>query len=100
MCVCVFTECVYSVRNSINRGYSDSYSYSPEHYILARGWDYDCGTGTSVWLIGKFNPDNKSIAAYLKRVETYFSANKIPDDKKVHVAVFLNMLMVEEHKLC
>ena len=39
--------------------------------------------------IDSFNPDNKTIVTYLERVEMFFAANDIADDKKVPVLLSL-----------
>ena len=40
--------------------------------------------------IDTFNPDCESIEAYLERIDLYFAANNVPDDRKV--AIFLSVL--------
>lgn len=35
--------------------------------------------------IGEFNPENDSIVTYLERVDLFFQANAVPDEKKVPV---------------
>ena len=42
------------------------------------------------WQIQEFCPENKTIEAYLERVELYFEANNISEDKQV--AVFRNVI--------
>ena len=45
---------------------------------------------TSYGCIGEFRPENESIEAYLERIDLYFRANDISDEKKV--LIFLSVL--------
>ena len=52
-----------------------------------RGFDK---TMTSFGRIDEFRPENESIEAYLERIELYFNANEVEDDKKV--PIFLSVI--------
>ena len=45
---------------------------------------------TSFGRIDEFRPENESIEAYLERIELYFNANELEDDKKV--PIFLSVI--------
>ena len=45
---------------------------------------------TSFGRIDEFRPKNESIEAYLERIELYFNANEVEDDKKV--SIFLSVI--------
>ena len=47
--------------------------------------------------IGKFDPTEENISAYLERVELFFAANGIKDEKQV--AVFLSVIGPKTHAL-
>ena len=47
-------------------------------------------TMTSYGHIDEFRPENESIEAYLERIELYFSANDVDEEKKV--SIFLSVL--------
>ena len=51
----------------------------------------------SIGKIEEYKPDGESIAAYLERVELFFAANNIEDDKKV--TVFLSVLGASTYTL-
>ena len=44
---------------------------------------------TSFGRIDEFRPENESIEAYLERIELYFNANEVEDDKKVPISLVL-----------
>ena len=44
---------------------------------------------TSFGHIDKFCPENESIEAYLERIELYFNANKVDDDKRFQFSLVL-----------
>jgi len=46
----------------------------------------------------KFQPENESISAYLERIEMYFSANAVEEDKQV--AVFLSVIGARPIRYC
>ena len=45
---------------------------------------------TSFGRIDEFRPENKSIEAYLERIELYFNANEVDDNKKS--PIFLSII--------
>lgn len=53
--------------------------------------------GVIVGCLELFNPEVESIVAYFERVELYFAANEIKEDKRI--PVFLNVIGRENYLL-
>ena len=88
VCVSVFAVCVYSSCNSVN---SDSYAIVQNTTFWRDGGIMIAVAQIPVFgQMDEYIPDYESNAAYLERVEIYFSANELLGDKKA--AVFLNAL--------
>ena len=82
-CVIYFNKLV---SNIIVRG-TRCYQIYHQSLQWRRGF---CRTMTSFGHIYEFRPENESIEAYLERIELYFSANDVDEEKKV--SIFLSIL--------